>query len=519
MKFQILQLFSRSASFEIQNDTCYFAPETYRVLLNDTEVISQGESNIFSLYDLTPDTEYSLTVLAQEKSKTVTFQTEKETIALNVKDFGATGNGTTQDTAYLQAAIAACPKGGTVFVPAGTYRSTSLFLKSDMTLYLEKGAIILGETDRSQYPILPGESVTGQQMFPLGSWEGDPNKTFASLLTGISLENVNIIGEGVLDANAQNSDWWEDVKVMRTAWRPRVLFLNQCQQVRVQGVTFANSYSWTVHPYYCDHVSIVDVRIKNNPNSPNTDGINPESCHHVEILGAKISVGDDCIAIKSGKIHMATTRHKDSRHITVRNCHMERGHGAVVLGSEIAGGVRDVHITQCFFEHTDRGLRIKTRRGRGEASVVDGIHFENVIMDYVGSAFTANMFYFCDPDGHSDYVQTREPLPVDYRTPTIGTITCKNIICTNVVVSGGYFSGLPEQPIENITFQNISITFAPEDQRTPEFPIMADKVEAVEGLGIFADQVETLLLENVTLQGEKGEPFQIGNVKNFTHTS
>lgn len=101
-------------------------------------------------------------------------------------------------------------------------------------------------------------------------------------------------------------------------------------------------------------------------NSPNTDGCDPESCENVDILGVYFSVGDDCIAIKSGKIYMGRTYKTPSSGFNIRNCSMNFGHGAVVLGSEMSGGIRDIKVSQCIFNQTDRGLRIKTRRGRGK---------------------------------------------------------------------------------------------------------------------------------------------------------
>ena len=126
----------------------------------------------------------------------------------------------------------------------------------------------------------------------------------------------------------------------------------------------------------------------------------------MQILGARISVGDDCIAIKSGKIYMGKFHTKRTEGVTIRNCRFERGHGSVTIGSEVACGITDVHVTKCCFIGTDRGLRIKTRRGRGERAVIDKLSFEHIKMDGVLMPFTVNMFYFCDPDGHSDYVQS-----------------------------------------------------------------------------------------------------------------
>ena len=160
----------------------------------------------------------------------------------------------------------------------------------------------------------------------------------------------------------------------------------------------------------------MNIRIFNPDDSPNTDGFDPESCTDVLLIGTEISVGDDCIAIKSGKYYMSRYHFRRTSGIEIRNCNLMRGHGSVTLGSEAASGVENVRVSKCIFDRTDRGVRIKTRRGRGERSVLDDLVIDNVVMDRVHMPLTVNMFYFCDPDGHSDYVQNQEARPVDEMT-------------------------------------------------------------------------------------------------------
>src|SRR5699024_10394172 len=165
-------------------------------------------------------------------------------------------------------------------------------------------------------------------------------------------------------------------KTKKAAWRPRTVFLINCDNVLIQGLSIKNSPSWTVHPYFSKNLKFIDLKIENPKDSPNTDGLNPESCENVEIIGVDFSVGDDCIAIKSGKLYMGRKRKTPSKNIIIRNCYMHDGHGAVVIGSEMSGGVHEVKVEACIFEKTDRGLRIKTRRGRGEQGRIDQITFK-----------------------------------------------------------------------------------------------------------------------------------------------
>ena len=517
MNVNLLAAFVRSASFEIENEYAYSSGEKYSVFI-DGRHVSDTDTNVFSVYDLEPDTEYTLELKSEDESNvldTVTFSTEPETVLLDVKLFGASGDGVTNDTAALQAAVACCPEGGTVRFRKGTYLTAPIFLKSGITVLLEEGAKLLGLSDRRAYPVLPGMTrFTGSstEELNLASWEGNPLDAFAALITGIQCENVNIIGKGVIDGNAENGDWWQDVKKKRVAWRPRTVFFNHCRNITVQGVKIQNSPSWTVHPYYTDGVKLIDIDIYNPDDSPNTDGIDPESCTDVQILGVRISVGDDCIAIKSGKIYMGKFHTKRTEGVTIRNCRFERGHGSVTIGSEVACGITDVHVTKCCFIGTDRGLRIKTRRGRGERAVIDKLSFEHIKMDGVLMPFTVNMFYFCDPDGHSDYVQSQEALPVDERTPYIGSISIKDIDATGVSAVFACIYGLPERPVGEITIEDVRASYLPAEEREDLCPIMMDNFMTMNGRSVYIKNADYIKIKDVVLSGSADSEAELINV-------
>ena len=254
-------------------------------------------------------------------------------------------------------------------------------------------------------------------MNSLVTWEGEPADSFASLVTGINVENIKIIGQGIIDGNAQHCDWWVDAKTKRMAWRPNLVYFSHCEGIEMQGVTLRNSPSWTLHPFCSDNLRFIDLKISNPKDSPNTDGLDPDFCQHVDIIGVDFSVGDDCIAIKSGKYELAKQLKRASKDIRISNCRMQYGHGGIVLGSEMSGGIKDVHVSNCLFIQTDRGLRIKTRRGRGKDAIIKNVCFENIVMQNVKTPFVVNMFYFCDPDGKSEYVWSKKRLPIDDRTP------------------------------------------------------------------------------------------------------
>ncbi len=511
----ILYCGNSSACFELEGTRPYYAQEPYTVLLNGEERL-QGETNVFSLFDLEPDTGYAVTVRFRSGGEdAVTIHTRAETCRVSVKDFGAVGDGVHEDTAALQAAINLIPEGGRVVFPAGTYLTLPLSLKSHITLELQEGASLLGSTERERYPILKTVCVApdGKEL-PMVSFEGLEDDCYQSLIHGSYAEDVAIVGKGVIDGNAQNGDWWKNFKEFPAA-RPRAIFLNRCKDVTLHGVTVQNGASWHIHPYYSQNVSILDIFITAPKVSPNTDGIDPESCDGVDIIGCRFSVGDDCIAIKSGKIEMARKYCVPADHHTIRNCLMEFGHGAVTLGSELAAGIRNLSVTQCVFHATDRGLRIKSRRGRGKDSIVTNVLFDNILMDAVLTPIVINMWYnCCDPDRYTEYVWSREHLPVDDRTPHLGSFAFRNMECTGAEVAACYIDGLPESPIDEVSFEDISISFAEDAQ--PGTPAMQNFAEKRCRLGLYLDNVTKIQVKNVTLKGVDGEGLIVQHCEDVT---
>ena len=518
MDIRLIMTTARSATIELDDGGTYETFGEYRLTLNNEECISTN-TVITSIYDLIPDTEYLLEVHNMDgvKEGSIKFRTDEEFVTINVKELGAVGDGVSDDTSFIQAAIMACPAKSRVLIPKGKYKITSIFLKSGINLEIAKGAELLAETDRYRFAKFPGliESYDEKEEYNLGTWEGNPLPMFASIITGIGVTDVKLYGEGIVNGCASKDNWWNNPKVMVGAFRPRMLFLNNCERIQVQGLTFCNSPAWTIHPYFSNELMFANLKVQNPQQSPNTDGLDPESCRDVEILGVLFSLGDDCIAVKSGKIYMGKKHKAASENIHVCHCLMEKGHGAVTVGSEIGAGVRNMIVEKCRFSHTDRGLRIKTRRGRGKDSVLDKIEFRNIEMDHVMTPFTANAFYFCDPDGHSEYVQSRDPHPVDDATPEMGHFLFENIHAVNCHVAAAYFDGLPEQKIEEIKMKNCSISFA--DEAVTNVPIMANGVDACSKKGIHATNVKKLILENVSIVGNVGDDLETDGVDKLEH--
>jgi polygalacturonase len=252
-----------------------------------------------------------------------------------------------------------------------------------------------------------------------------------------------------------------------------------CKNVLIEGITIRNSPFWTVNPEFCENVTINAVTI-NNPPSPNTDGINPESCKYVHISNCHISVGDDCITIKSGKDSAGRKMAMPAENYTITNCTMLSGHGGVVIGSEMSGGVKKIVISNCIFDGTDRGIRIKTARGRG--GVVEDIRVDNIVMKNIrDQAIVLDM----------QYAQTK-PEPVSSRTPQLKNIHFSNI--TAQTKQAVFINGLEEMPVEDISFHDI-------------------RFEAETGMLIrYATNIE---LHNVRVNTRQGSSLIAENTKNI----
>ena len=506
---QNIFLSSTSAAFEWQGVTPYYTEREYTICLNGERAYS-GNTNVFSLFNLAPDTEYTLT--ADIDGVRLTFRTPKEGAVLSVLDFGAVGDGVTDDTVAIHTAINCLPRGGRLVFPEGTYLTASLCMKSHTTLELCRGAVLLGHTDKSRFPVIPGklcDAATGEEVH-LGTWEGNAVPMHQALIFAEFCEDITIVGEGKIDGNAEAAGWWIDVRNYPIG-RPRLMFFNRCEGVRVHGIHACNSASWQMHPYFSHNVDFINMYISAPADSPNTDAIDPEACDLVNIIGCRFSVGDDCIAIKSGKIEIGKKFKTPASRHTIRNCLMQFGHGAVTLGSEMAGGVKDLTVNRCVFVRTDRGLRIKTRRGRGEDAVIDGVLFENIRMDGVITPIVINMWYnCCDPDKHSEYVWSREKLPVDDRTPRLGAFTFRDMECTDCHAAACYIDGLPEMPISSVNLERIRFAYAADAK--PFKPAMRDFLDEMCRAGMYVDNVGTLTVSDVTVEGAVGDELIAGNI-------
>jgi polygalacturonase len=235
----------------------------------------------------------------------------------------------------------------------------------------------------------------------------------------------------------------EYIKLKNNFLRPPMVTTYECKNVLIEGVSFSNPPFWTIMPAFTDNITITGITIENPDNSPNTDGIDPSSCKNVHISNSHISVGDDCIVIKSGRDEDGREANSPTENITITNCTMLKGHGGVVIGSEMSGGVRRVAISNCVFDGTDIGIRIKTMRGRG--GVVEDILVSNVIMNkIVNEGILITLRY-----------QKTQPEALSERTPSV-----KNVNLSGIIINGAKrpvaIYGLEERDVSGIRFSDIS---------------------------------------------------------------
>ena len=417
-----------------------------------------------------------------------------EKLFITPMEYGAKADGKTLDTTSIQTAIDQCAShgGGTVFIPAGHYLTGTIFFRDNINLYLDSGTVLLASQNPADFPVT------------LNRWEGTEQRTYSPIIAGNGLKNISITGRG--EINGQGEVWWKGFTEKTLKFpRPRMIGFSDSTNVLIEGITLRNSPAWTVNPVRCENVIIRGLTVLNPPDSPNTDGINPDSCRAVRISDCYVSVGDDCITIKSGTQFEHPGRRAACRDIIISNCVVERGHGGVVIGSEMSGDVKNVTINNCLFFATDRGIRMKSRRGRG--GVVENIQVNNVIMDGVLCPFTMNLYYNCNGAKGDKIVSDKSSRPVDEGTPIFRNIHYSNIIATRVSIAAGYFYGLAEMPLQDISLTDVFVTIC----QTPftGYPEMADDIPSMSQVGFFFRNSTRVRLERVTVTGQTGPVFDL----------
>lgn len=454
---------------------------------------------------------------------------------VNITDFGAVGDGITKNTGAIAKAIedVAEQGGGTVVIPRGIWLTGPIVLKSNIRIHTEPGALVRFSEDYDDYPLIET------------SFEGLNTWRCLSPIYGKELENIAFTGSGVFDGNGQvwravkrskltESHWkelvasggvlsedgktWypteksrrgntntgmfnvpdaktkEELEAVKDFLRPVMVSLVSCKKVLLDGPTFQNSPAWNIHPLMCEDVTLRNLTVRNPWYSQNGDGLDLESCKNTVIYNCSFDVGDDAICFKSGKNKDGRERGMPTENAIVKNCIVYHGHGGFVVGSEMSGGVKNVHVSGCTFMGTDVGLRFKSTRGRG--GVVENIYISDIDMtDIPTEPIRFNLYYGGkSPVGSGGLEEDidGEVVPVTEETPSFRNIYMKNITALR---SGQaiFFMGLPEMNLQNVHLENALLE--------------AEK-------GVTCIDADGIQLSNVKILQSEGPAFTIYNSKN-----
>ena len=318
-------------------------------------------------------------------------------------------------------------------------------------------------------------------------WEGVDCYGFHPCFLIHDTSDVEISGNGIIEGNG--SWWWETAEKKRNIQmepvtdeekelaalnpgfremegggggresqflRPDLFQIYNCRNISVSDITLQNSPFWTLHSVYSSFLDISSVSVRNPYDSPNTDGINIDSCHGVRVHGCTVDVGDDGISMKSGCNESGIRRALPTHDVEVCGCTVLHAHGGIVIGSDSSGGVHDVSVHDCRFIGTDRGVRLKTRRGRG--GDVHDISISDIDIDGCLAAFTVNMYYRCGAYNPDDF--SLNPRPVTERTPHIHDIVLRRIKARGCKSMIGFIAGLPESRADGIIIEDSSFSLA-----------------------------------------------------------
>jgi polygalacturonase len=363
-----------------------------------------------------------------------------------VTDYGAAAGSAGLNTAAIQAAIdaAAAQGGGLVVIPAGVFRSGSIFLKAGVGLHLEAGAVLQGSENIEDYPLR------------MTRIEGHFQQWRMALVNAQGIDGLQIDGAGTLDGSGKVywTAFWKRRKenpqcTNVEVQRPRLMFIDRCTHVRIAGITLQNSGFWNLHLYRCANVVVEGVGIF-APFAPihaaSSDGIDIDSSHDVTVRRCRIAVDDDCIALKGSKGPLAD-HDADSppvENILVEQCEFGHGNGVLTCGSE-ATVVRNALVRNCTVTGYTVVVCLKLRPDTPQL-------YENLTFDGIrlsgGSGRLLQVLpwkQFFDLEGHA---------------PPVSTV--RNIVVRNVsgdFGSFGFLDGNPGDTIEDVTLENIQINF------------------------------------------------------------
>lgn len=363
-------------------------------------------------------------------------------ILYNVKNYGALADGTTDDGCAIQKAIDDCAKngGGTVILESGSYYSHSIQLRENVELHLQKGTTLKASADINSY-IRPCETINDPKTALVGNpVTGKPSFAF---IYGYKAHGATISGEGVIDANCYAFVERKDQYYVTGNFypRPTTIYIENSNHITVKDVTIKDAPFWTLHPAGCDDVLISHIRILNPLDVANSDGIDPDHCSNVRIIGCHVTCADDCICLKASK---GNSEYGPTENVIISGCTLTSTSAAIKIGTEGVGDFRNVIVDSCTISASNRGLSIQIRDGGN----VENVSYSNIIIE---------TRRFCP-----DWWGSAEPIAITaFRRDTntkcghIKNVRFFNVTCKGE--NGVLVHGTEDNMIEDVTFERVSV--------------------------------------------------------------
>lgn len=413
----------------------------------------------------------------------------------NVLDYGAKGDGTTLNTQAIQKAIDACSKtGGIVIFPSGKYLTGTIYFKNDVTIYLHKGAVILGSTNLKDYP----ENLPVYQFYRKG-------KIKRSLFYAEKCENIAIKGEGTIDGQGAFIKKINGEAASSYGERPHVIWMIQSKKIKIEGIKLQNSALWMQHYIACENLYIHDIEVYNHANK-NNDMMDINGCKDVIISDCQGDTDDDGITLKS-------THAMPNENITIANCIISSHCNAIKCGTESNAGFKNITISNCIIRPSKdkepiygkpagiSGLALEVVDG----AEMNGVHISNIVID------GPQVPIFIRLGNRARGYDQNIPKP---KVGSIENVTISNITAFNADATGSSITGIPGHSVKNITLDNIRIFYKgngidqdakriiPENETDYPDAIMFDRLSAY---GMFIRHAENITLNNVELYFESDD--------------
>ena len=504
----------------------------------------QSDTNYF---ESVPDHYYSELPFEMDEVPIPTFSD----FTVNIEDHGAVSDGQVLNTEAINQAIDEVSEngGGRVVIPRGIWLTGPIILKSNVNLHVEKGALVKFSDNFDLYPLV--EAV----FEGLNTWRA------ISPIYAKGVENIAITGEGIFDGSGEawrpvkrfkvTADHWEDLvesggvlsddgriwyptekskmgdpgtfnvppnretkedyEEVRDFLRPVLVSIRESKNILLDGPTFQNSPAWNINPLMSENIILRNLTVRNPEFAQNGDGLDISSSKNVIVYNNSFDVGDDAICIKSGKNEDGRNRGVPTENVIVRDNRVYHAHGGFVVGSEMSGDVRNIHVADLTFMGTDVGIRFKSTRGRG--GVVENIHIENIHMvDMVTEPIRFNLYYGGEmptPDQKTEIVDKKklqEEIPeVNEETPQFRDISIRNVYSYNSRTAI-WIQGLPEMSVENVSMENMTLTAQRGGMIMDADQIRMTNVdiEVKDGPALFLNNVHNMLFENMTVGFAEG---------------